>query len=146
MQFQFCQTDPNTILSNTKKEGVSIRGILRFRTTYTKARKETPYAERSSVCFSVNQKVLISEYHKTQTPMATATGYVRRENVVLDFCCNDSFFDVKPLQGGGGYKTPKHTVTTVFSIVKRLLQFFPFPLQIPVVHAEKAPFPRHNHS
>ncbi len=123
MQFQFCQTDPNTILSNTKKEGVSIRGILRFRTTYTKARKETPYAERSSVCFSVNQKVLISEYHKTQTPMATATGYVRRENVVLDFCCNDSFFMCPPF--GGGFEMSKDTVITVFLLSNRHSAFSP---------------------
>lgn len=39
-----------------QKKGASIRDFSRFRTTYTKARKETPHAERSTVCLSVRFK------------------------------------------------------------------------------------------
>ncbi len=39
-----------------QKRGASIRDTLRSSTTYTNARKETPQAERSSVCVCVISK------------------------------------------------------------------------------------------
>ena len=76
------------------------------------------------------KKVLISVDHKAQTPMATATGYVRRENAVLDFCCYDSLFDCEaPL--GGGSEIPKDTVMSVFSLSNRHAAFS--PLQWPFI-------------
>ena len=52
------------------------------------------------------QKVLISEYHKAQIPMATATGYVRRENAVLDFVVMTPCLITKP-PSGAVLKYPK---------------------------------------
>ena len=49
--------------------------------------------------------------------MATATGYVRRENAVLDFCCYDSLFDCDAPFGAVS-KMLKDTVVTVFLFVK----------------------------
>ena len=82
------------------------------------------------VLFREVSKVLISVDHKAQSPMATATGYVRRENAVLDFCCHDSLFDEKP-PSGGGYEILKDIVMNVFPLSNEPLTFS--PLQWPFI-------------
>ena len=62
-----------------------------------KARKETPTRDAPAVCFhAIVLKVLISENHKAQTLSAEADSYVRKENAVLVFDYNDSFFVKMP--------------------------------------------------
>ena len=62
---------------------VSIRDVLRSATTYAIARKETPIAERSNVCYCVDiEKVAVSEHHKALFS-GKAADYVKRKKTLF---------------------------------------------------------------
>ena len=66
-----------------KKKSVSIRGILRFATTYAKARKETLKAERLSKCSCVNHEGRNFRIPQSTTPTESRWLCQLKENAIL---------------------------------------------------------------
>ena len=78
---------------SAQKKSASIRDTLRFRTTYAIARKETPQAERSCVCYCVKSKGPNFRVSQSTDSNGLAVGYVKREKTLF-FDGDDSLIDV----------------------------------------------------